>query len=81
MNINDQVERYEDMSPTGRLCLVLQNDSDVIITVIEDGKGMLGSPSVEFCLSGGQSPNTRKALLSLIDAMKKDNQENEQFRT
>jgi hypothetical protein len=72
------VERLEDMSPTGRLQLIQQDDGDVCIQVIEDdGNGEIESIAcVEFCMpftGGGQSPRTLVALKRLMKAMEEDN--------
>jgi hypothetical protein len=61
--------RPEDMSPSGKLRLIQQDDGDIIVCVHEDG-GV--SADVEFTLSGGHSPWTLAALRDLMDAMAKD---------
>jgi hypothetical protein len=69
------IERNEDMSPMGRLALVLQEDGDVIVAVRPDPEE-LHQNSVEFCQpfsGGGRSPATIRALRALAVAMKKDN--------
>jgi hypothetical protein len=78
---NDHSEvRFEDMSPTGRLVLLKQDDGDMIVSAInEHGEEV----HVEFCTpmsGGGQSSHTWAALLNLRDAMKKDNAERSQQR-
>lgn len=77
--IPDIVERYEDMSPTGRLRVMRQPDGDIIVTVVPDGelaeRDMLQMVSAEFCTSGGASRRTREALAELMRAMHEDNQE------
>uniref|UniRef100_A0A6M3L1S0 Uncharacterized protein n=1 Tax=viral metagenome TaxID=1070528 RepID=A0A6M3L1S0_9ZZZZ len=79
-----RIERFEDMSRRGRLAVHQQIDGDVIITVIPDPdeRPRHQINSAEFCTltGGGQSPNTRKALQDLIEAMEKDNKENPQNR-
>lgn len=69
------VERFEDMSPRGRLRLLQQDDGDILICVISDPNGPDEgvSPSVEFCTSGGKSPKTLVALKALMLAMAEDN--------
>lgn len=71
-------ERFEDMSPRGRLRVIQQDDGDMIVCVIEDlesGSGCAGlSASVEFCTSGGKSPKTLAALRDLMFAIAEDNQ-------
>jgi len=77
------VERYEDMSPDGRLRLIRQADGDVILAIIPpigSGRPMV---DVEFCsigAGGGQSPNTLRALRDLMEAMRLDNIEQPQKR-
>lgn len=70
-------ERFEDMSPCGRLQVLQQGDGDMIVTVIEDvdSKGCCAglAASVEFCTSGGKSPKTREALRALMLAMAEEN--------
>ena len=81
------VQRFEDMSPTGRLVLTQQEDGDIVLSIIpdpEDSKKYYRDNTVEFCTGcggGGQSPHTMKALRNLMDAMLLDNQENKQYRT
>jgi hypothetical protein len=81
------VERFEDMSPRGRLKLVRQPDGDVIVVAIPDPEqrncmNAMGA-MVEFCTpcaGGGQSPRTLAALRALYEAMELDNRENPQHR-
>lgn len=80
------VERYEDMSPRGRLRVFKQDDGDMIVRIIPDPKDentkYLGD-SAEFCTiggGGGQSPNTLQALRGLMEAIEKDNAEYPQER-
>lgn len=74
------VERHEDMSPLGRLRLIVQDDGDVIVAVVPDPDeppGRFGN-SVEFCSvggGGGHSPHTLRALRELVKAMEADNAE------
>lgn len=70
-------ERFEDMSPRGRLRLLQQSDGDILVCVISDPNGPDEgvSSSVEFCTSGGKSPKTLAALLALMDAMAEDNRD------
>jgi hypothetical protein len=65
------ITRPEDMSPDGTLTLLRQDDGDIIVTVREADEGGFGS-SVEFCMSGTQSPRTRNALAELMKAMRED---------
>lgn len=76
----ERVVRNEDMSPDGQLMLLQQRDGDMIINIrpSKNDTDYEGSPfgvSVEFCVSGGRSPNTLNALRLLMIAMDKDNQE------
>lgn len=73
--------RFEDMSPTGRLQILRQEDGDVIVSVIQDDNT---SASVEFCApmtGGGSSERTWKALRALFDSMEQDNKERAQVRS
>lgn len=71
------VQRIEDMSTTGRLEILQQDDGDIIVSVSEDDHGQrMPASSVEFCipgLGGGHSPRTHAALRALMDAMAHDN--------
>lgn len=77
-------ERFEDMSPTGKLSLMIQDDGDVIVTIWPDSKveDSLQHVYVEFCTysGGGQSPRVRKALMVLAEAIRRDNEERTQNR-
>lgn len=81
-----KIQRYEDMSRRGCLRLFRQNDGDMIVVAVPDPgdcdrRGLLPfGIGVEFCASGGQSPNTREALLALWEAIEKDNALNPQNR-
>lgn len=68
-------ERFEDMSPRGRLQILQQDDGDMLVGVIEDPNGPNDGVmvSVEFCTSGGKSPKTLEALRHLMQAMAEDN--------
>lgn len=72
------VGRKEDMSPTGRLEVMLDGDNDVIVHVCKgDTAENWESASVEFCTAstgGGSSVHTRAALISLMVAIEQDNQ-------
>jgi len=72
------VKRLEDMSSVGRLHLMLDGDSDVIVSVHpQTDDGLIGNgANVEFCtigLGGGGSPRTYQALRELMKAMALDN--------
>ncbi|MBU2765810.1 hypothetical protein HAP94_06270 [Acidithiobacillus ferrivorans] len=70
---NVWVERGEDMSTTGRLRLMRQEDGDMCVAVIDE-RGRVAS--VEFCTplrGGGRSPRTFAALRALAQAIVEDN--------
>lgn len=74
-----RVQRIEDMSPRGYLELYIEEDGDIIVTSCGMDHGLVepGS-SVQFCVAGsggGRSSRTRRALLDLMVAMEKDNEE------
>ena len=71
------VERFEDMSPRGRLRLLKQSDGDILVCVLADPDGPDGGASVnvEFCTSGGKSYKTLVALNALMEAMAEDNRD------
>lgn len=71
-------ERFEDMSQSGRLRLLQQDDGDIIVCVIPDLKNIGGATpvSVEFCTSGGKSPIVLEALRQLMLAIDRQNREN-----
>ncbi len=78
-------ERFEDMSPKGKLCVLIQNDGDVIVTIWPDENepGLRHAYlSAEFCTltGGGQSRRVRKALTVLAEAIRRDNEERKQHR-
>lgn len=72
-------ERREDMSPDGKLTLIVQDDGDIIVGIV--GRSMMNNKvlgTVEFCTvgsGGGRSPHTREALRNLIIAIQRDNLE------
>ena len=74
-----EAERFEDMSPRGRLQVLQQTDGDMIVCVIKDpnSQGCCAglAASVEFCTSGGKSPRTLAALRMLMQAMAEDNED------
>lgn len=77
-------ERFEDMSPRGRLTVLVQQDGDVILSIIPDpDEPRHYVASVEFCESAcgaGQSSRVRYALLKLAEAIILDNEEKSQER-
>lgn len=67
------VERLEDMSPNGKLRLLVQRDGDVIVSVVQNDGQIV---DIEFCApgaGGGGSPRTWRALRQLVIAMCDDN--------
>lgn len=65
------------MSPDGAVTVLRQEDGDVILGVIARPfrSGRLLNLSVEFCVEGGRSPHTWRALIALADAIELDNKE------
>lgn len=79
----ERVSRFEDMSPTGKLTLLRQQDGDVIVWIANAGQGGDEYAQIEFCMpmtGGGSSEHTHKALCALMVAMEKDEQERKQHR-
>lgn len=83
-----RVDRLEDMSPDGKLTLVIEPDGDIVVEVTTwtspSGGQMFRQAQVQFCAcgsGGGRSPETRKALLALFQAIEKDNREHVQHRS
>ena len=75
LSIHEYAVRKEDMSRDGRLRICKDDDSDILITVIENDGTMA---CVEFCrpgLGGGKSPRTVDALEKLAIAILEDNVE------
>ncbi|TFH48741.1 MAG: hypothetical protein E4H01_05745 [Lysobacterales bacterium] len=71
------VTRKEDMSPDGRLRILMEDDGDMIVIVVPASDEQSPSQSVQFCMlqGGGNSLHTRKALVALMAAMRLDNAE------
>jgi hypothetical protein len=78
-----RASRIGDMHPRKTFTIHENQDGDIVVS-IGIGKlpigGLFGEENavVEFCsltAGGGRSSNTHKALLALMDAMKKDNEE------
>lgn len=76
---SDMVTRYEDMSSTGFMRLFRQDDGDIVVALFKEESGRRAKAcDVEFCepgSGGGRSSHTRKALMALMVAMEKDNEE------
>lgn len=71
---NRFIVRKEDMSVSGRLRLLRQEDGDMCVAVIDDEGNQA---AVEFCMpvsGGGKSPKTLAALRALALAMMEDNE-------
>lgn len=71
-------ERREDMSPDGRLRILIQEDGDIIVAIVPPSESGQRMVSVEFCAvgsGGGHSPRTLKVLRWLADAIRRDNEE------
>jgi len=68
---NTQIARICDMREGHKLQLFVEDDGDIIVSVlpVED---RVTFKSVQFCLSGTQSPKTGMALHNLIKAMQED---------
>lgn len=88
----EKVTRFGDMHRTRGLTVYRQFGGDVVIAMaqngetigdgdIECGNSEAISAVIEFCINGGQSPNTLNALINLLEAMKLDNAEQPQDRS
>ena len=78
-----QASRYEDMSPKGRLTVIQQDDGDVIIMCTSGQGPDFSQTAVEFCMpmsGGGQSENTHRVLVALLEAIEQDNKRMKQDR-
>ena len=70
-------ERFEDMGAVKRLRIIRDGDGDILVS-ISAGRMPLGGPdpdteaSVEFCIKGGHSPRTLRALVAVMTAMEED---------
>ena len=71
--------RRGDMSPTEHIKMYWQEDGDVCLMVVNE-RGE--SADMEFCVpgtGGGKSPRTHEALLNLMAAIEKDNEDSPEF--
>lgn len=76
--VMEPVGRMGDMAPPGRthMTVMLDCDGDACVSIWDqEGAGHGARASIEFCTSfgGGDSPETRKALIALAVAMNEDN--------
>lgn len=69
-----QVARKCDMGGNMKLKLLLEEDGDILVSVIKQ-TDRVAFESVEFCASGTQSPRTHYALHELYMAMQQDEEE------
>jgi hypothetical protein len=72
-------ERYEDMSPDGKLTIIIDEDGDTLISSTKEQFHI----NLEFCtpmIGGGQSARVHMALRMLALAIKLDNEERKQYR-
>lgn len=78
-----RVGRIGDMHPLKALTIHQNKDGDIVLSICINGMplgGLVGdeNATLEFCSmagGGGRSTHTRKALLALMEAIKKDNEE------
>jgi hypothetical protein len=73
--MRELVERLEDMSPRGKLRLLIQSDGDIIVAIQQEDGTMA---DVEFCApgaGGGGSHRTWAALRDVVRAMQLDNED------
>lgn len=79
MKPNKTYSRIEDMSPDGKLLILMESDGDIIVRIYGyDEVDTPCSASVEFCalsFGRGYSVHTRQALADLAEAMERDNRE------
>ncbi len=64
------ITRFEDMSATGYLRIIQNDDGDIDVEICEECD--ISPQSVEFCNSGTRSPATYFALIALANAMRED---------
>lgn len=75
--MNRIIARKCDMGSDTKLQLVIEEDGDVIVSVMK-ATDRVSFQSVEFCTSGTQSPNTTTALHNLYKAMQLDEEARKQ---
>lgn len=66
--------RPDDHTAKGRLFVIELENQDLAIQVIDENGGFAAIRFREPVIGGGISPNTFKALKSLLTAIEKDNQ-------
>ena len=64
------VSRPSDMAQDATFAVLQEMDGDIIVCVTNNGGRE--QTEVQFCASGGKSPNTRRALVALMKAMEAD---------
>ncbi len=67
----------DDWDNKSRLFLHIQEDGDIIVTVLQKKGNHLEKAEIEFCTplsGGGKSPKTHEALVRLFEAMQKENE-------
>ncbi len=77
-----KADRIGDMHPVKALCIRLDRDGDVVVSISMNSMPLgelFGdeNATVEFCSYGGRgrSLHTVRALIALMEAMKKDSKE------
>ena len=69
----------DDFTDESRLILHIQDDGDIVVTVLQKKGNSVEKAVVEFCTplsGGGKSPKTHAALVKLFEAMKEENEPN-----
>jgi len=69
-----KIARKCDMGSNTKLQLLIEEDGDVIVSVMKT-TDRVSFQSVEFCMSGTQSPKTAAALHNLYRAMVLDEED------
>lgn len=78
MSVERTVMRPGDMdnwNNKSRLILHIQEDGDIVVTVLQKKGDHIEKAEIEFCTSlsgGGRSPKTFVALVKLFEAMQKE---------
>lgn len=69
----------DDFNNESRLILRIQDDGDIIVTILQKKGDNIEKVEIEFCTplsGGGKSPKTHAALVKLFEAMKEENKLN-----